>query len=375
MLNQPVHLSRSALDHLLQLLQADGYQTVGPRLENQAIVYGELHSSADLPQGWTDVQAKGLYRLQKREDQALFGFVVGPHSWKKYLFPPQQVLWQAHRTDTGFKLSEKQAPIPKYAFIGVRGCELAAIQIQDRVFLAGTYVDSDYQKRREHVLIVAVNCTEPGQTCFCASMDSGPQVRPGYDLSLTEMLEEEKPYYLARSGTPKGEFYLNQLTTVAVNEWQLKQEQERLTQAVQQMGRYLDAVQARQVLQQQYESPYWAQVGERCLACTNCTMVCPTCFCSSVGDTTDLTDQSATRTRQWDSCFSLDFTYTGGQPIRQSHGSRYRQWLTHKLSTWHAQFDSSGCVGCGRCITWCPVGIDLTEEISQLATFQGEETP
>lgn len=371
---QPLILSNSTIDHLLQLLQADGYLTVGPCLSDQAIVYGELRTCADLPQGWTDVQAKGTYRLKKRKDQALFGYVVGPHSWKKYLFPPQQVLWQAQRTDTGFELSENPEPIPKYAFIGVRGCELAAIQIQDRVFLQGAYVDPHYQQRREQVLIVAVNCTEPGQTCFCASMDTGPQARQGYDLSLTEMLDEGEPYYLARSGSPKGEYYLAQLTAVGGGESQLKQEQERLTQAAQQMGRYLDAAKARQVLQQNYGSPYWEQVGERCLACTNCTMVCPTCFCSSVSDTTDLTDQTATRTRQWDSCFSLDFTYTGGHPIRQSHGSRYRQWLTHKLSTWHDQFDSSGCVGCGRCITWCPVGIDLTEEITQLdsPTPQGE---
>ena len=93
-------------------------------------------------------------------------------------------------------------------------------------------------------------------------------------------------------------------------------------------------------------------------------MVCPTCFCSTVVDSSDVTGETATRTKVWDSCFSQEFSYMSGGSVRVSGGARYRQWITHKLAYWHDQFDTSGCVGCGRCITWCPVGIDIRKEAS-----------
>jgi ferredoxin len=117
--------------------------------------------------------------------------------------------------------------------------------------------------------------------------------------------------------------------------------------------------------------PRWSEVADRCLTCGNCTMVCPTCFCTTVDEDLDLTGASAGRTRHWASCFGLDFSYMHGGSVRTSPESRYRQWMTHKLSTWYDQFDSSGCVGCGRCITWCPVGIDITEEVRAIAASDG----
>ena len=133
-----------------------------------------------------------------------------------------------------------------------------------------------------------------------------------------------------------------------------------------QMGRELETDGLRELLERNREHPRWDEVSERCLTCGNCTMVCPTCFCTSVEDVTDLTGEEAERWREWDSCFSLDFSYVVGGSVRSSSRSRYRQWMTHKLGTWWDQFGSSGCVGCGRCITWCPVGIDVTEELANL---------
>jgi len=366
-------LDREALETLLQALRQDGYLLVGPRLQQGVIVYEPLQSLSDLPEGWTDRQEKGFYRSERRDDQALFGYTVGPQSWKKYLFPPEQPLLQAHQGPDGLQLLRILPEAPRYALIGVRGCELKAIQIQDQIFLAGPYADPHYQARREQAFILAVNCTEPGQTCFCTSFGAGPAVGPGYDLSLTERCQTEPvPDYLLRSGSDRGAKYLQQLQNRLATETELAAEADALQQAATQMGRSLDPKAARANIQNAYGSQpkFWQELGERCLACTSCTMVCPTCFCTDIEDQTTLDGQSATRSRHWDSCFNLDFTYTAGQPLRQSRSSRYRQWLSHKLSSWYEQFDSAGCVGCGRCISWCPVGIDLTEICTELEEME-----
>ncbi|MCK4774160.1 MAG: 4Fe-4S dicluster domain-containing protein, partial [Candidatus Krumholzibacteria bacterium] len=136
--------------------------------------------------------------------------------------------------------------------------------------------------------------------------------------------------------------------------------------AVSQIERSMDTDGIRDLLCGNYEHPRWDEVSKRCLTCANCTLVCPTCFCTTVEDTTDLTGENAERWRKWDSCFTTDFSYIHGGSIRSSSTARYRHWITHKLATWFDQFGSSGCVGCGRCIAWCPVGIDITEEAAAI---------
>jgi ferredoxin len=151
-----------------------------------------------------------------------------------------------------------------------------------------------------------------------------------------------------------------------VSQPQLKAADAARKQAVDQITRRLDTEGIRDLLLSNLEHPRWSEVASRCLSCTNCTMVCPTCFCSSVKEVADLQGDHVQRRRQWDSCFNADFSYMNGGLVRNQISSRYRQWLTHKLASWIDQFDTSGCVGCGRCITWCPVGIDLTEEVAAI---------
>jgi ferredoxin len=141
------------------------------------------------------------------------------------------------------------------------------------------------------------------------------------------------------------------------------------------MGRAMPQDGIRDLLMTNLEHPRWQAVADRCLGCANCTMACPTCFCTNVDDTTDLSGEVATRTRRWDSCFTADFAYVHGGSARPSLRARYRQWLTHKLATWHDQFGSSGCVGCGRCMTWCPVAIDITEEVAAIRATATRSQP
>ena len=361
----------AALEALVTGLRFRGYRVLGPTLQDGAIVYDELESADELPAGWTDVQEPGSYRLRRRDDDARFGYAVGPHSWKRYLLPSRLRLWQARLNGNGLEVEEEPLDETPLAFIGVRSCELHAIGVQDRVFVGGTVRDRDYAARRDGVFLVAVNCIEPGGTCFCASMGTGPKAEGGYDLALTELLDGEHRF-LAEAGSERGAELLAELPGREATDADAQAAGSAVEVAATRMGRKLDATDLHGLLRRNLEHPRWDEVAERCLTCGNCTMACPTCFCTSVEDATDLTGQTAERHRVWDSCYSVEYSHIHGGAIRPSNRSRYRQWLTHKFGTWHDQFGTSGCVGCGRCITWCPVGIDVTEELTAIRATDGE---
>ena len=361
-----------ALDDLLVALSSRGFRVLGPTVRDGAIVYDDLESAAELPIGWQDIQEPGRYRLERRQDEARFGYAVGPHSWKQFLLPARIRLWQASRGPDGFEVTEEPLEDQPLALIGVRACELQGIVIQDRVLLGGRYADRDYAARRKDAFIVAVNCFEPAGTCFCDSMGTGPKAKAGYDLALTEILDGEHRL-LVEAGSERGADVLGDLPRRPAGPADLAAAGAAVAGAAEKMGRQLDTTDLRDLLARNLDNERWDQVAERCLTCGNCTQVCPTCFCTSVEDVTDLTGDHAERTRSWDSCFSVDHSFIHGGSIRPSGRSRYRQWLTHKFGTWYDQFDSSGCVGCGRCITWCPVGIDVTEELSAIRASEGAQ--
>jgi heterodisulfide reductase subunit C len=356
-------IQRADFQRFFDVLKHHGYRIAGPTVRDGAIVYDELASVLDLPVGWTDEQEGGTYRLRRRDDQALFGYAVGPHSWKKFLYPPLARLWKAKRNDGGFQIMAENDEPPKFAFIGVRSCELHAIAIQDKVFLNGQYGDSIYQARREQVFIVAVNCGQAGGTCFCVSMNTGPRVTSGFDLALTEVLERGEHYFIVEAATDKGAEILGELAHREATDGEREKAESVVEHTAGQMGRTMETGGIKELLYRNQQHPRWDDVASRCLTCANCTMVCPTCFCSTVEDVTDLAGEHAERWRKWDSCFTMDFSYLHGGSVRASTKARYRQWMTHKLASWIDQFGSSGCVGCGRCITWCPVAIDITEEV------------
>ncbi len=357
-------LEREEFDALFAALHRRGYTVLGPTVRDRAIVYDEIACCAELPIGWTDEQEGGHYRLRRRDDEALFGYNVGPHSWKRYQLPPEVRLWRARREPDGGLGELREAPreAPRYAFLGARSCELHAMGILEHVLLGGTRPDPLDRDRLQDVFIVAVQCTQAGNTCFCLSMDTGPTADSGYDIALTEVLEDARHYFVLDVGSERGGDLLAELPHTGAGPHEQRAASSAHARAASQMGRELDVSDIRELLYRNYENPRWEEVAERCLSCGNCTMVCPTCFCTSVEDVTDLAGEHIERHQRWDSCFTVDYSHIHGGAVRGSTRSRYRQWMTHKLATWIDQFGSSGCVGCGRCITWCPVGIDITEE-------------
>jgi len=353
---------------LIKILVGQGYEVIGPTIHDGAIVYDQLETLDDLPVGWTDEQQPGRYRLHRRTDGALFGYAVSAQSWKKYLHPANIRLWSASRENGAFHILNNQpARKKRFAFIGVRSCDLSAVAVLDRVLLEDRQQDSIYAARRDGVFIVAVQCIHSVSTCFCASMGTGPQANGGFDLALTEVLDSGEHRFLVQVGSEAGREIL-----LLLSSREAAQEDERLAQAAVSLAsatqtRRVDTSNVRDVLYANFDHPHWDEVAERCLTCANCTLVCPTCFCTTVEDTSDISGDHAERWRRQDSCFTLEFSYIHGGNVRSSGKSRYRQWMTHKLASWFDQFGSSGCVGCGRCITWCPVGIDITQELEAIS--------
>ncbi|MFJ9445731.1 4Fe-4S dicluster domain-containing protein [Kitasatospora sp. NPDC101235] len=362
-----VELDERGLAELVAALRQRGFTVIGPTVRDGAIVLAELASAGELPYGWGVEADAGTYRLRRRNDRAAFAHSAGPQSWKTFLHPPRARLWQADRSEDGtVTVREEDDPPPRYAFLGVRPCDLRAIAVQDRVLTGGAYADPVYAPRRASAFIVVAECTEPSAVCFCVSMGTGPGLPEGssYDLALTETVEAGGPRYVVRAGSADGEEVLAGLPGHPTDG---EHARAAVAEAAGRMGRSMDPTDLRALMAGTMTAERWDQVANRCLTCGNCTMVCPTCFCTTTEEVTDLTGDHAERWRRWDSCFDLDFSYVHGTgPVRASARSRYRQWLTHKLGTWHDQFGSSGCVGCGRCIAWCPVGIDLTEEVAAL---------
>ena len=376
-LGDKVTIHAERLGELFGALRNGGYKIIGPTVRNEAVIYDELKSPDDLPKGWSDQTDSAQYRLRKGNEQFYFGFNLGPQSWKKFLFPPRRRLWSAEKDKLGFVVKEEKREFDNFAFLGVRPCEISAIKVLDRVFKDGQYRpaltagavllnagrDPGYIEAREKTLIIALNCGQAGGTCFCASMGTGPKSISDFDLALTEVLDGDRHYFVVEIGSAKGMELAGEIASAKSSKVEIDAAQAISDKVAGQMGRTLDTNDIKALLDRNFEHPRWEAVAKRCLTCSNCTMVCPTCFCATVEDMTDLTGKSAERWQRWDSCFTMSFSYIHGGSIRPSAKSRYRQWLTHKLASWNTQFGVSGCVGCGRCIAWCPAAIDITEEV------------
>ncbi|MGF1468994.1 MAG: 4Fe-4S dicluster domain-containing protein [Sandaracinaceae bacterium] len=369
-------LARDDLARLFETLRAEGRTVLGPTARDGAITMDALDGPDDLPIGWSAAQGPGTYRLREDGSAVFGGYVVGPDSPKRLLAPARETLYTVEQRPDGRIGFVAQAPATDdLALLGVRACDLSALAIQERVFSHGPYRDPKVSARRERALVVAVNCTRPGDLCFCASTGSGPRVRPREDAGQADVvLTERDGGFLVEAHTEDGRAMVDALPTAPATAEDEAWVEAAMDEARGAMGRTVDLDGLPEILFGRLDHPRWADVAERCLSCGNCTSVCPTCFCTTTEHRLPVDGTEPRRERLWDSCFTEGHAYIHGAALRTDVEDRYRQWLTHKVGSWVTQFGTSGCVGCGRCIAWCPVGIDLTEEIAALREGEGRAT-
>jgi len=351
------------LQGLFEILQGQGYRVFGPKASGNGPVLDVLDQAADLARGWIADQRAGMMVWRQQESGAFFSSYANLlESWKSVVFPAAETLWAA--PDGGAPALVEHKP-GRLALLGLHACDLRALEILDRVFLSGSSPDDHYRRRRENLFIVGVECQHAASTCFCAAMDSGPRIEKGADWVLTEICNEQGHYFLLRAQSERGRKWLGaeQMSSAQAEEIDLA---EQVLQKVTQQTAWQGAKNVpERALADHYHHKHWDDVAQRCLACGNCTAVCPTCFCFDLLHHGDVVCETSC-SRRWSSCFNAEHSYIHGGSVRAGIASRYRQWLMHKLVTWHEQFDIDGCVGCGRCISACPAAIDLRREAEAL---------
>ena len=277
---------------------------------------------------------------------------------RKFVYPPLQSIDQR-------SLDEIKGRV----VLGIHACDMHAISILDRTFLGG-HKDAYYFQLREKTVTIVFNCNKackkkyPNYTLkgFCASMGTGPflKIKEGYDIEVTEI---GKQLYLLEPNSKKAKDLIGknkEFKSALKKDLLQKSKMERA--ALKTFTKELDTKGLPKLLADNLNHLIYRETADsKCLGCTNCTMVCPTCFCYNIEDSTLYDLKTSKRERYWDSCQEINFAKVHDGNFRETREARLRQFVTHKLSNWMEQYDCLGCVGCGRCMTWCPTNIDLTD--------------
>ncbi len=355
-------LSRNNFQSLIDYLVEQDYSVIAPTIKQDAIHYQPIHHIDEMVCSYHEQSSAGSYQLVKDQSGKYFNWSNGVSCLKPWFFKPHETLWQLNLNKTP---PQYQAIIPKEqkkAFIGVRACDLAALQLQDQHFLQDKYLHQQYHANRQQSIFIAVHCAAPSTNCFCTSTEDGPECSQGFDIVMTEL---ESGFILQGENTFSQKL-IDHLPVETVSKQSWQEQDDILKRAKQKIQRAFNPEKVAKKLQQRLHDNIWQDIAEKCLACGNCTLVCPSCFCSKQGDEMPLAGNKVEHIQYWDSCFSEQHSYLGGIVIHQNIADRYKQWINHKLNWWFEQYGRSGCVGCGRCISWCPTGIDFFQQARAL---------
>lgn len=326
------------------------FRLIGPVEENGFYTFAEIQSVKDLALNYDNT-------------------MLGP---RKFIYHPEEKICAFRQTPEGFAIEHLGKASPQI-LVGVHSCDLHAILVLDKVFLKKGFQDRNYRMWREATVIMGIHCTGICPHCFCASMGTGPLFEPKevYDFLLTDFGDR----YLIELLGERAEKFISSLKLQRAKESDFKKKQEIGRKVENQFKKKIDTTHLVDIILRNQNHPVWKRTAEeRCLGCTNCTMVCPTCFCYNQKDEIGFDLIHYERKRYWDSCQELHFAQVHGGNFRFTRMARLRQFVTHKLATWVEQFGCFGCIGCGRCMTWCPTRIDLTEIAKEIMVTEQNKT-
>jgi len=335
---------------------------MGPTLRDGAIVPGPVNSSKDLPRGVHDLQSPGPTASCAK---TTVRYSDGPSVrdlGKTSTSPPARSCGAARSLATHWSFVNPIVRMRSWQSSAHGPVTLLRCAYWTTFWKRVSIAIRDIRSGDSNFIAV-VECASPADTCFCASMKSGPGIDEDFDVALTELNDELGHRFIARIGSPRGADVLSSVSTRPAKRTGPRGARTASRDGVARDESKPPFDEVANLLARNVEHLGGSTWPSGASPAATATSVCPTCFCSDVHDTTD-TSGAIERRRTWSSCFDLEHSYLHGGSVHESSSSRYRQWMTHKLSTWWDQFDSTGCVGCGRCIVWCPVGIDITEEVA-----------
>ena len=280
---------------------------------------------------------------------------------KEVFFPQSETMFRYEKAGNEARITSTEGVERKRVILGARPCDIQAVSLIDQVFSGKEYTDVYYANKRDATTVIGMACNHPLSTCFCTSMKGGPFAREGSDLFLIDLGEA----YLVELHTEKGTAFSQNkfLKKAGPNDLNLAKEIEEKASKRTDASLPVEGIDKK--LDQMVENPFWEKVQEKCLGCRVCTYLCPTCHCFDIVD--EALTNKGQRVRNWDSCLSTLYSLeTSGHNPRPTNRERTRQRIMHKFNYFPKNFDQIACVGCGRCILYCPAGFDIRQTIKEI---------
>ncbi len=336
-----------------KLIKKDALAGIINKLSEQMLVYAPVKDEGNV-----------LFKALEKGMEPLVNYSNTRNAPKNFFFPKTETMMRYMRTERGVELSGEEEGAQEAVLFGVRPCDARSFILLDKVFDQEKYKDSYYIDKREKTTIISLACIHPPySTCFCTSVGGHPMSEEGSDVLLTDMGDN----YLAEFITPKGEKLLEKIGDLPAADDSADEKKKELSESAEkEIKSHIPGKEIKPWLDNNFEHPFWDTIHQSCLACGTCTYLCPTCHCFDISD--EVKGSDGKRIRTWDSCMYWLFTQeTSGHNPRTSQKQRWRQRLMHKFKYFVDNFDEIACVGCGRCVRYCPVNIDIRKIVTDIS--------
>ena len=336
-----------------KLIKKDALAGIINKLSEQMLVYAPVKDEDNV-----------LFKALEKGMEPLVDYSNTRNAPKNFFFPKTETMMRYMRTERGMELSGEEEEAKEAVLFGARPCDVRSFVLLDYLFDQEKYRDSYYIDKREKTTIISLACIHPPySTCFCTSVGGHPMSEEGADVLLTDIGDN----YLAEFITPKGEKLLEKMGDLPAADGSADEKKKALSESAEkEIKSHIPGKEIKPWLDDNFEHPFWDTIHQSCLACGTCTYLCPTCHCFDISD--EVKGSDGKRIRTWDSCMYWLFTKeTSGHNPRTSQKQRWRQRLMHKFKYFVDNFDEIACVGCGRCVRYCPVNIDIRKIVTDIS--------